>query len=140
MTERAFTEASYSAYLSEHQLMGSRCSSCGKTYLPPRPICPDCHSDAMEWVSTPTAGTLKAFTTIHIGPKAMIEAGYDRKNPFCVGIVQLDEGPAISALILGFDPAAPETIKIGTRLSAAFVERGAEDSRRTYLAFEASGN
>ena len=53
-------------------------------------------------------GKLLAFTTVHIAPTAMIEAGYDRKNPYCTGIVQLDEGPAISAQILGVDPTKPE--------------------------------
>ncbi|NJN93330.1 MAG: OB-fold domain-containing protein [Anaerolineales bacterium] len=66
----------------------------------------------------------------------MIEAGYNRNNPYCAGIVELDEGPKVSAQIIGVDVAHPETIKIGTPVKVAFVERGQEDKRRTYLAFE----
>lgn len=137
MTDAVFTESAYAIKLSDHKLMGTRCQSCGAVYLPPRPMCGECHEDSMEWVDLPTTGTIQAFTSVFIGPTAMIEAGYDRKNPYCVGIVKLDEGPAISAQILGLDPSNPESIKIGTPVKAAFVERGDGDNQRTYLAFQA---
>ena len=81
-------------------------------------------------------GRLQAYTTINIGLTAMIEAGYDRKNPYCTGIVQLDEGPVISAQIIGVDTAHPDDIAIGTELKAAFVERGEGEEAQTFLAFE----
>jgi uncharacterized OB-fold protein len=92
----------------------------------------------MEWVEMSGEGELLAFTTVHIAPTAMIEAGYDRKNPYCTGIVQLAEGPAISAQILGLDPNNPQEIQIGTPLRVAFVERGEGEQARTFLAFERS--
>jgi hypothetical protein len=42
----------------------------------------------------------------------------------------------ISAQILGVDVLKPETIRIGTSLRVAFVERGEGEARRTFLAFE----
>jgi uncharacterized OB-fold protein len=90
----------------------------------------------MEWVEMSGEGELLAFTTVHIAPTAMIEAGYDRKNPYCTGIVQLAEGPAVSAQILGVDPTSPQEIEIGTPLRVAFVQRGEGERARTYLAFE----
>ncbi len=80
-------------------------------------------------------GRLAAFTVVHIAPTAMIEAGYGRDNPYCVGIVQLDSGPAISAQILGVDATRPDAIQIGTPVQVAFVERGDGDGKRTLLAF-----
>jgi uncharacterized OB-fold protein len=139
MSESDFTAATFQKYLREHRLMGSRCQACGKPYLPPRPLCPACHGDAMEWVELSGRGKLIAFTTIHIAPTAMIEAGYGRDNPYCTGIVQLEEGPAISAQILGVDATRPESIAIGTPLRVAFVERGEGDAAQTCLAFEAQG-
>jgi uncharacterized OB-fold protein len=91
----------------------------------------------MEWVEMESSGVLLAFTTIHIAPTAMIEAGYGKDNPYCTGIVQLAEGPAISAQILGLDPRLPAQIAVGTQVRVAFVERGEGDKRRTHLAFEA---
>jgi hypothetical protein len=99
-------------------------------------MCPACYGEEMSWVELSGEGKLVAFTTVHIAPTAMIEAGYDRKNPYCTGIVELAEGPAISAQILGVDPTRPEEIEIGTPLHVAFVQRGDGEEARTYLAFQ----
>jgi uncharacterized OB-fold protein len=90
----------------------------------------------MAWKQLKGRGTLAAFTTVHIGPTIMLEAGYDRKNPYCAGIVQLSDGPSISAQIMGVDAAQPETIVIGTPLKADFIERGEGESRHSILVFE----
>jgi len=91
----------------------------------------------MEWVEMKGKGKLAAFTTIYVGPTFMIEEGYDRNNPYCTGVVELEEGPGISARILGVDAKKPEEIKIGTPLVVDFVERGEGEAKRTYLAFKA---
>lgn len=137
MSEQEFTSASFYKWLSGHKLMGARCRSCGAVYLPPRPLCPACYSSDMEWSELSGQGQLKAFTIIYIAPTAMIEAGYGRENPYCVGIVELDNGPAISAQILGVDVKQPERIAIGTPLQVAFVERGEGEAQKTFLAFKA---
>jgi len=136
MSERAITGTAFYQYLAEQKLMGSRCRSCGALHVPPRPLCPACYGDEMVWEQVGGKGKLIAFTTVHIATTAMIEAGYGRTNPYCTGIVQLDEGPAISAQILGVDPAKPEQIEIGTPVRVAFVQRGEGEKARTYLAFE----
>jgi uncharacterized OB-fold protein len=131
MSERAFTDTSFHAFLGEEKLMGSRCLSCDAVHLPPRPFCPLCYGEEMAWVEMDGVGKLVAYTTVHIAPTAMIEAGYDRKNPYCVGIVELENGSRISAQILGVDATRPDAIAVDTPLRATFVERG----ERTYLAF-----
>jgi uncharacterized protein len=133
---RDFTSASFYAYLDEHKLMGTRCQSCGTLHLPPRPICTACHSKDLAWAEMSGQGQLIAFTTVHIAPTAMLAEGYGRDNPYCTGIVQLKEGPAISAQILDVDVQQPQNIKIGTPLSVAFVERGTEKAKQTFLAFK----
>jgi uncharacterized OB-fold protein len=52
------------------------------------------------------------------------------------GVVKLEEGPMISAQILGLDAAQPEISHIGTPLTVTFIERGEEEEKRTFLAFE----
>jgi uncharacterized OB-fold protein len=138
MGDREFTGTSFYQFLDESKLVGSQCQSCGVLHVPPRPLCPACFGEDLDWVELSGEGKLQAFTTVHIAPTAMIEAGYDRNNPYCAGIVELAEGPAISAQILGVDPARPEQIEIGTPLRVAFVQRGEGDQARTYLAFEPS--
>jgi uncharacterized OB-fold protein len=139
MGEREFTSASFYQFLGEHRLMASRCQLCGALYLPPRPLCPACHGEDMEWVEMGGSGSLLAFTVIYIAPSAMIEAGYGKDNPYCAGIVRLTEGPAISAQVLGVDVRQPAQIAIGTQLKVAFVERGEGDKCRTCLAFTIDG-
>lgn len=144
MKETPFTIASFDTYLTERKFMASRCRGCGALWLPPRPICPTCKGDEMEWKELSGKGTLVAFTVIGVGPMPMIDAGYGRDNPYCVGIVQVEEGPRIGAQILGVDVAHPEKIKIGTPVVADFVERGSwhfveevAKARKAYLAFRA---
>jgi len=135
MADKDFTHAAFQASLAEHKLMGARCRTCGSLYLPPRPMCARCYSEDMEWTEVPTKGTLAAFTTIHIAPTAMLEAGYGRDNPYCTGIVKLENGLAISAQILGVDAKNPASIQIGTPLTVEFVERGEGEEKKTVLAF-----
>jgi uncharacterized OB-fold protein len=136
MSHRDFNSTSFYRFLGERRLMGSRCQSCGALHLPPRPLCPACYSEEMEWEQVSGKGKLVAFTSIHIAPSAMIEAGYGRDNPYCTGIVQLDRGPAISAQILDVEPARPEEIEIGMPLRVTYIERGEGEGQRTYLAFQ----
>lgn len=135
--EREFTSASFNEYLGEKKLMASKCTKCGALYVPPRPLCNKCFGSEMEWAEMKGKGKLAAFTTIAIAPTLMIEEGYGRDNPYCTGVVELAEGPKISARILGVDAKKPEEIKIGTPLAVDFVERGEGEAKRTFLAFKA---
>jgi uncharacterized OB-fold protein len=130
--------AGYNQHLAEHRLMGTRCPADGSVYWPPRDMCPSGHDD-LEWFELSGEGRLETFTIVYVGPSSMIAAGYDRKNPYCVGLVRLAEGPAVSAQILGVDVKHPEEIQIGLPLRATYVERGEGQSRRTLLAFEPAG-
>jgi uncharacterized OB-fold protein len=117
--------------------MGSRCKRCSTLFLPPRSICVECHSNEMEWVEMNGKGKLVAFTCIAVGPPFMIKEGYDRKHPYCNGVVELEEGVRIAARLEGVDTSKPETIRIGTSLIATFMHRGEGENLRTFLAFKA---
>jgi len=117
-------------------LLASRCANCGDVQCPPRTICPNCWSDKVEGIEMSGKGVLRTYTIVNIGLTQMIEAGYDRFKPYCAGLVELEEGPVVSAQILGVDVLQPESIKIGTPVQAVFVERGKDDSAKTFLGFE----
>lgn len=137
-TTRPFTAAGHNAYLAEHKLMAVRCTSCSALYLPPRAVCPACHSEALEWVELSGNASLTGFTIIYVAPTAMLAQGYSRENPYISGIVELLEGPKISARITGLDPHHPEVIKIGITLKADYLEVGEGEGKRTFLAFKAA--
>jgi uncharacterized OB-fold protein len=155
MEERPISDISYEQFLKEEKLMGSRCKQCDALYVPPRPICVECHSTEMAWEEMSGSGKLGAFTCIAIGPSFMRAQGYDRKNPYCSGVVELAEGARVDARIDGVDTRNPETIKIGlplkvvdTRnpetikiglpLKVQFLHRTEDGPARTYLAFRPS--
>jgi len=113
MEERPFTDLSYEQFLNEEKIMGCRCKKCQALYLPPRPICIKCFGDKMEWVEI-----------------------FDRNNPYCSGVVELEEKVRIDARIEGFDTSKPETIKVGTPVTVQFLHRGEGENMRTFPAFK----
>lgn len=137
MENRAFSDVSYKQFLNEDKLMGCKCKGCGALYLPPRPICIECYSSDMEWVEMKGKGKLAAFTAIHVGPPSMVAEGFNRKNPYCVGVVEFEEGVKIDARIEGVDTKNPETIKVGMPLTVKFLHRTEGENMKTFLAFEA---
>ncbi len=136
MEQKPFSDISYEQFLSEEKLMGSRCKQCNAVFLPPRPICTKCHGNEMEWVPVEGKGRLAAFSCIAIGPSFMIAEGYNRKNPYCTGVVELEQGVRVDARIEGVDAKNPESITVGMPLTAKYLHRGEGDNAKTFLAFE----
>ena len=136
MEERPFSDISYELYLNEKRLMGSRCKGCGTQYVPARSICVDCYGSDMEWIEMKGRGRLAAFTCINIPPPFMLAQGYNRKNPYCSGVVALEEGARVDARIEGVDCAKPEDIKVGMPLKVKYLHREEGEKSETYLAFE----
>lgn len=133
-TAPAFTAAAWEQALAEHRLAAARCTQCGATYLPPRALCPACHSQAMAWVELSGRARLAAFTSIFVGPSAMVAKGFDRANPYITAIVELEEGPRLSARVVGLDARAPALEWIGTPLQVTFID-AAQEGGRTEPAF-----
>ena len=129
---REFTAASFNAYLKEGKLMGVRCRACGMLAAEPRPMCPSCHGGDVEWHQFSGKGQLTTFTCISVVPVAMGERGFGRNNPYCSGVVTLQEGPRISARIVGVDAANPQNIQSGTELVLSLDDL---DEERPALAF-----
>ena len=117
-------------------LIGSHCQDCGYLAAPQRQICPNCLGSKTEVVNLSGAGKLMAFTVIYVPSLMMAQAGYHAKNPYCVGIVELVDGPKISAQILDMDLSKPESIEIGTELTMTTIQRGDAENQKTYLAFK----
>lgn len=141
MTENSnlpFTAATFQNFLNSQKLMGVKCESCGAIFIPPRAICAECLSENLSWVPLSGKGKLAAYTAVYIGPTFMNELGYDRKNPYLTGIVELEEGVKISARLLGFDENQPEQVAIGTPVVVDFNQIGNEENPKVQLAFRAA--
>jgi len=90
----------------------------------------------MEWVAFKGTGKLAAFTSITVAPPYMAKEGFNRNNPYVVGVVELDEGVKAVARIIGIDAKTPEQIKPGIPLEAEFLKKGEGVDQHTLLAFK----
>jgi uncharacterized protein len=130
-----FNHAGFQAHLDGERLMGARCVNCGALFVPPRSLCTTCYHAQMEWRALSGQGRLVAFTVIHVGLPVMVAEGHNQHNPYCSGVVRLEEGPAISAQIVGVNSTRPQTIQIGMLVQVVFTQRGQGVERRNRLAF-----
>jgi len=112
--EKKFTPKSYQEGLAEEKLQGTRCTNCGTQHLPPRHICPACHSRKLEWKAYRGEGIVTGITVIYIAPTFMADI-----TPYKMAIVKLDDGPSITGLLEG----KGET-KVGDRVTSKFTQRG----------------
>ena len=100
METSPLNDFAWEQYLNEGKLMGSKCGECGQVFVPPRALCTKCYSNNMEWHETSGMGKLSAFTCISVGPPSMVSEGYDRNNPYCCGVVELEEGVRMTSNIV----------------------------------------
>jgi uncharacterized OB-fold protein len=136
MYDRPFNDNSYEQFLKEEKIMGSQCQKCGALALPPRPICVSCFGSELEWIQFRGVGKLAAFTSIIVAPPFMAKEGFNKNNPYVVGVVELEESAKIVARITGVDAKNPAEIKVGTPLRVEFIHSGQGPEQKTYLAFK----
>jgi uncharacterized OB-fold protein len=89
----------------------------------------------MEWFQFKGAGKLAAFTSIVIAPPFMAKEGFNKNNPYVVGVVELEEGAKIVGRITGVEAKKPDEIQVGAPLKAEFIRSGQGPDEKTYLAF-----
>lgn len=82
-------------------LVGEVCPHCDFKIYPPRDVCPECGGEAKEPFTFSGKGKVFSYTTLQEGP-----AGFENTGPYTVALVQLDEGPVLTAQLtdLGDQP------------------------------------
>ena len=135
MEVKTYTPSGYQESLAAGKLTGARCANCESVYLPPRPYCGRCGGGEMVIMEFEGGGVVETFSNIHFPPLQLQAAGYGREQPGCAAIVRLDEGPAISAQIVGEDRMSTPEIEVGDRVQADFVERGEGEAKHVFLVF-----
>ena len=74
-------------YLSNDDLRGTVCKSCGAKFFPPRADCSQCLSDAMDWFPITGDGSLISYTKAMFAP-----AGFEKDAPYMLGVAEFDDG------------------------------------------------
>lgn len=100
------------------ELRIQRCTPCEKFYFYPRPYCPTCHSDQVEWQVVSGKGTLASYN-INYRPFPIFETD----EPQVIALIELDEGVRLMSNIVGVEPL-PENLPLGMRVSVEFEPRG----------------
>lgn len=87
-------------------LVGEVCPHCEQKIFPPRDICPECGQDARTHFHFSGRGKLYSFTKLIDAP-----AGHEAQAPYTVALVQLEEGPLVTAQIT--DLGKEDELEIG---------------------------
>ena len=122
VAENRFYSPAYHRAIGEKRLIGAKCNACDAVTVPPKAVCPECRAGEVSVINLKGTGRLAAYTVIYVAPPIMVEEGFNPKNPYCSGIVELEEGPKITARILGVELTEPDRIKVGTPVKAEYVE------------------
>jgi len=72
------------------------CPDCNRHVFYPRPICPHCWGNALDWVQASGQGRLKSFSEIWKPG----HPGWIPVAPYVVGLVELAEGPTMLSHIV----------------------------------------
>lgn len=96
-----------------HQLAFQRCADCGRFCYPPAPVCPDCLSERLKWTPVSGRGTVSTFVVFH----QRYFPAFAGDLPYNVVQVQLDEGPRLTANLVG---VPNDQIRIGLRVEVVF--------------------
>ncbi|WP_148613078.1 Zn-ribbon domain-containing OB-fold protein [Nocardioides rubriscoriae] len=102
--------------LAEGKLVGQRCPTCEKVYIPPRSACPADGSPTVEEVELPETGTVTTFCIVNVP-----FLGQKITPPYVSAYVLLD-GADIAFLHLILDCAA-EDVHMGMRVKAVWKPR-----------------
>ena len=95
------------------KIMGTRCPTCNRVYVPARSVCRDCFGELSEWVEVSQKGTLLTYTvTYQSNPVQPVS------TPIVYGIVQLDGADTGFVHMLG--EVDPEKLKAEMKVKAVF--------------------
>lgn len=79
-------------------LVGEVCPHCDAKIFPPRDVCPECEKEAKDEFAFSGQGEVYSYTTIYNAP-----SGFEHSVPYTVALVQLEEGPLVTAQLTDVD-------------------------------------
>jgi uncharacterized OB-fold protein len=106
------------------KLNGGRCKKCGYVFFPPQNYgCESCGAlpDELEPVALAGRGKLHSFATVHLHQD---RSGKGLQAPFTVGLIVLDDGPAVRAILTERTDAG---LHIGDRMHSVLAPAGTND-------------
>lgn len=99
--------------LRDGKFLLKHCNGCGRDHYYPRPFCPYCWGDELEWVEASGRGTLYTYSVVHVNDLPP----FNERVPYVAAIVELAEGPRVMTNIEGVDF---ENLQIGMDVVVAY--------------------
>ena len=110
-------------HLANGELRIQACGACARRRMPPRPMCPYCHSLDEQWDLMSGDATVWSVVVVH--PPLL--PAYGEQAPYNVVVVELDDDPAIR--LVGnvvtdaearLDSIDPHSVEIGMPVRVVF--------------------
>ena len=73
----------------------SRCVDCQHMTFPPKPVCPKCWKQEVEWVNLSGRGILRSYTEVSAAPQMFAD-----DSPYTLCIVDLEENVRVVSRVL----------------------------------------
>ncbi|MGW0996015.1 Zn-ribbon domain-containing OB-fold protein [Streptomyces sp. NPDC002523] len=110
-------QSAYIGSLSEQHIVGERCPSCRKVYVPPRGACPTCGVATSERVEVGPGGTVTTFCIVNIKAKNL-----DIEVPYVYAHIALDGADLALHARIGGIPY--DEVRMGLRVEPVWTAGG----------------
>ena len=97
----------------EGRLLIKHCNACGEYHFYPRPFCPKCWSDDVEWFEASGKATLYTWSVVHRNDLPP----FGERVPYVAAVVDLAEGPRMMTNVVDCEFDA---LTVGMELEAVF--------------------
>jgi uncharacterized OB-fold protein len=91
------------------RLLIRRCRACGRAHHYPRPFCPHCWSEEVEWTEASGRATLYTWSVVFANDLAP----FNERLPYVAAVVDLEEGVRLMTNVEG---CPPEDLSVGMDL------------------------
>ena len=98
----------------EGRLLIKRCNACARTHFYPRPFCPHCWSQDVEWMDASGRATLYTWSVVHRNDLPP----FHERVPYVAAVVDLAEGPRMMTNVVDCEF---DRLEVGMALDAVFL-------------------
>lgn len=93
------------------------CGACGRCHFYPRPVCPECWSDDLDWRPVSRGGTVWSYTIVRFAHGA--HEGWKTRVPYVVALIELEEGVRMMGNVVD---CPVESVRTGMAVQLAYRE------------------
>jgi uncharacterized OB-fold protein len=101
--------------LNDGRLLVRRCGHCHVLHFYPRPFCPFCWSDDVEWHEVSGRARVYSYSTVYVNDLAP----FGESVPYVAAVVELEEGPRMMTRLV---ECTKDDITIGMAVEVVFAD------------------